>query len=71
MSYEENRLLCFRSRSQQNLRMSVNVFLNDSLLITEPFTTEPFTTILGIVMHHYEPDCLPKRLVCYLQGQGH
>ena len=23
-----------------------------------------------MVMHHYEPDCLSKRLVCCLQGQG-
>ena len=27
---------------------------------------EPFTTKLGMVM----PDCLPKRLLCCLQGQG-
>ena len=32
---------------------------------------ELFTTILGVVMHHYEPDCLSKRLVCCLQGEGH
>ena len=24
-----------------------------------------------MVMHHEEPDCLPKRLVCCLQSQGH
>ena len=29
---------------------------------------EPFTTILGMVMHHYEPDCLSKRWDCCLQG---
>ena len=30
-----------------------------------------FATRLGMMMHHYEPDCLSKRLVCCLQGQGH
>ena len=30
-----------------------------------------FTTKLGLVMHHYGPDCLPIRLVFCLQGQGH
>ena len=27
-------------------------------------------TKLGIVMHHYEPGCHAKRMVCYFQGQG-
>ena len=26
-----------------------------------------FATNFGMVMHHYEPDYLSKRLVCYLQ----
>ena len=30
-----------------------------------------FATKLGMVMHHYEPDCLSKSLVCCLQDQGH
>ena len=30
-----------------------------------------FPTELGMVLHYYEPDGLPKRLVCCLQGQGH
>ena len=32
---------------------------------------EPFITKLNMVMHHYEPDCLPERLFCCLEGQGH
>ena len=34
--------------------------------IADPFTTKP-----SVVMHHHDPDCLPKGLVCCLQGQGH
>ena len=64
--YGEIGLLCSRSRSQQNFKMSMNVCPDDIFWIAEPFTAK-----LGMVMHHYEPDCLPKRLVCYLQGQGH
>ena len=33
--------------------------------------TKSSTTKLGMVMHHRQPDCPPKRLVCSLQGQGH
>ena len=32
---------------------------------------ELFTTKDGIVMHHYEPDCLPKRSIYCFQGQGY
>ena len=46
--------------------MSVNVCPDHIFLIAEPFTTK-----LGMMMHHYAPDCLPKRLVCCPQGQGH
>ena len=66
MFYGEIGLLCSRSRSQQNFKMSMNVCPDDIFWIAEPFTTK-----LGMVMHHYEPDCLSKRLVCCLQGQGH
>ena len=62
--YGEIGLLCSRSRSQQTFKMSVNVCPNDIFWIAEPFTTK-----LGMVMHHYEPDCLSKRLVCCLQNQ--
>ena len=34
-------------------------------------TAEPSVSKLDMVMHHYEPDCLSKRLVFHLQGQGH
>ena len=42
--------------------MSVNVCPDDIFWIAEPFTTR-----LGMVMHHFEPDCLSKRLVCCLK----
>ena len=38
--------------------MSMNVCPDNIFLIAESFTTK-----LGMVMHHYEPDCLSKRLV--------
>ena len=34
-------------------------------------TAEPFATKLGMVLHHCEPECCLKRLVCCLQGQSH
>ena len=34
-------------------------------------SSEPFTTQLGMVMHHHEPECLSARLVFCLQCQGH
>ena len=40
-------LLCSRSRSQQNFKMSVNVCPDD-------------TSKHGVVMHQHEPDCLSK-----------
>ena len=61
--YGEIGLLCWRSRSQQ---MSMNICPDDIFRIAEHFTTN-----LDMVMHHYEPDCLSKILVCCLQGQGH
>ena len=59
-------LLCSRSRSQQSFKMSMNVCPDDIFWFAEPFTTK-----LGMVMRYYELDCLCKRLVCCLQGQGH
>ena len=32
---------------------------------------QPFVTKFGIVVHHYEPECLAKKMGFYLQGQGH
>ena len=63
--YGDIGLLCSRSRSEQNFKMSMNV-CPDLFLLTEHFTTK-----LGMLMHQYEPDCLSIRLVCCLQGQGH
>ena len=45
--------------TQQNFKMSMNVCPNILL-----------TTKLGMVMHHHELECLSKRWVCCLQGQG-
>ena len=47
-------------------RIQVNVHLDDKSSAAEPSVIK-----LGMVMQHYEPDCLSKRLVCCLQGQGH
>ena len=38
---------------------------DDSFWIAEPFT------IKGMEIHHHQSDCLPKRLICCLQGQSH
>ena len=59
-------LLYLRSRSQQIFKKSTNVCPDDIFS-----TAEPFTTTLGKVMHHHEPGCPAKRLIYYLQGQGH
>ena len=61
-----NGIVVFKVKVTANFKMLLNVSPDDMFWITEHFTTK-----LGMVMHHYEPDCLPKRLVCCLQGQGH
>ena len=66
VSYEEIGLLCSGSRSRQNCKMSMTVYL-DAVF----WNAEPYTTKLGTVMQHHEPNCLQKILVCCLQGQGH
>ena len=66
MFFAEAGLLDTRSRSQQNFKMSMNVCPDDIFQIAEPFTTK-----LGMVMHHYKPDCFSKRMVCCLQDQVH
>ena len=48
------------------LKIAVNFDLDDIFL-----TVECSVTKLGLVMHHYEPYYLQKRVVCCLQGQGH
>ena len=45
----------FKSRSQQNFKLSMNICLDNIVRITEPLTTK-----LCMVMHHHELDCLPK-----------
>ena len=42
---------------------SVNECLSNDIF----WIAEPFTTKLDVLMPHYEPDCLSKRLVCCLQ----
>ena len=34
-------------------------------------TTKPFGAKLGIVIHHYKPECDAKELSSYLQGESH
>ena len=48
--------------------MSVNVYLDDILGITEHFVTK-----FGMMMQHHEPECHAEFFlcVCCLQGQGH
>ena len=66
VSYEEIGLLCSGSRSRQNFKMSMTVY-PDAVF----WNAEPYTTKLGTLMHHHEPNSLSKILVCCLQGQGH
>ena len=54
--YGDIGLLCSRSKSQQNFKICINVCPDGIFWIAEPFTTK-----LGMVMHHYEPDCLSER----------
>ena len=58
-------LLLSRSRWQGGFKIPVNVHL-DSIFST----AEPIVTKLGMVMHHHEPECHARRLVCCLQVQG-
>ena len=55
--------------------LKVKVIANFKLLINVCpdilWMAEPLTTKLGMVTHHYDPDGLPKRLVCCLQDQDH
>ena len=66
VSYKEIELLYSRSRLQQNFKMSLNVNC-----LSRWYLLNAFTTKLSMVVHQCESDCLPKRLVCCLQGQGH
>ena len=44
----------------------MNIHLEDTAS-----AAELLIIIHGMVMHHHGPECHAKRLVCYLQGQGH
>ena len=55
-----------RSRSQESLRIPVNVQLNNI-----SSTAEAFVTRLGMVTHHHEPECHARKYICCLQVQGH
>ena len=66
VSNENVGLLCSRSMSQPRLKVSLNVSLDDTLCITEPFVTKP-----SMVRHHYKPECHMQETGFYLQGQGH
>ena len=66
VSYEEIGLLCSGSRSRHNFKLSMTVY-PDAVF----WNAEPYTTKLGTVMLHHEPNCLPRILVCCLQGQGY
>ena len=61
-----NGIVVFKVIVTANFKKLMNVCPDDIF-----WSIKQFTTKLGIVMHHYEPDCLLKRLVCCLQGQGH
>ena len=58
-------LLCSRSRSRQNCKMSMTVYPDAVFWFAKPYTTK-----LSTVVHQHEPNCLRKILVCCLQGQG-
>ena len=84
---KKNGLLRPKSRSQQRMKMSMFVQMISSkrpiiLLPVSPYVTPSgwmgskhqltnFVTKLGVIMHHHEPECHAKLLVCYFQGQGH
>ena len=59
-------LLWSWSRTQEGFKIPMKVFLDNI-----SSTAEPFVTKLGMVIHHHRPECLVRRLVCCLQGQGH
>ena len=53
-------------RSQEKLRIPVNIRVDDI-----SSTAEPFVTKLGMVMHHHGPECHAKRFLCCFQVQAH
>ena len=69
-----NWILVFTTKLTAKFQNVMNVCPDHTIWIAVPFTNK-----LVMVMHHFEPDYLPKRLicclhgqvVCCLQGQGH
>ena len=59
-------LLWSRSRSQERLRIPVNVHLDNISPAAEPSVTKLVT-----VMQHHRPECHARKLVCCLEVQGH
>ena len=60
------KMLDSRSMTQPRLNVLVNVSLDDSLCIAEPFVIKP-----SMVRHHYKPERHMRKISFYLQGQGH
>ena len=54
-----NGIVVFKVKVTANFKMSMNVCPDDIFWIAEAFNSK-----LGIGMHHYQPGCYPKRLVC-------
>ena len=59
-------LLHSRSRSQQRLKMLLNVCWDNIFLTTKHFVAKP-----GMVMQYHKPDCHAEKFVHCVQGQGH
>ena len=59
-------LLCSRSRSQQKIRMSMNLCPDNIFSTAEHFLIE-----FGMRRHHYELECHAEKLLCYLHCQSH
>ena len=64
--FQKDLFAVFKVKVTATFQNSVNVCAYDICWIAESFTTK-----LGMVMCHYEQDCLSKRLVCCLQGQSY
>ena len=70
-----HKLECFMEKldccvqSQGHSKISKYLWIFVQMIFSESLSL--FATKLCMVMHHYEQDCLSKRLVCFLQDQGH
>ena len=59
-------LLFLRSRSMQEL-----IWSKYDNFYCVFWSTDPFITKLGLIVHYYKPECLMEKLDCCVQGQGH